>query len=109
MVGRSLDAHNECSAPALMEETPKALRVAVVEDDPRIQQLISAEITDEGCRPRALTPGNHARCLGRKFYWDDNLLDVYIRYLRQKVELDDAPNLINAVRGVGFILREQTN
>ena len=26
-----------------MEETPKALRVAVVEDDPRIQQLISAE------------------------------------------------------------------
>ena len=27
---------------------PKALRVAIVEDDPRIQQLISAEITDEG-------------------------------------------------------------
>ena len=48
MVGRSLDAHNECNAPALMEETPKALRVAVVEDDPRIHQLISAEITDEG-------------------------------------------------------------
>ncbi len=43
MVGRSQDAHNECSAPALVEETPKALRVAVVEDDPRIQQLISAE------------------------------------------------------------------
>ena len=42
MVGRSLDAHNECNAPALMEETPKALRVAVVEDDPQIQQLISA-------------------------------------------------------------------
>ena len=38
MVGRSLDAQNECSAPALMEETPMALRVAVVEDDPRIQQ-----------------------------------------------------------------------
>ena len=48
MVGRSLDAHNECNAPALVDETPKALRVAVVEDDPRIQQLISAEITDEG-------------------------------------------------------------
>lgn len=31
-----------------MEETPKALRVAVVEDDPRIQQLICAEISDEG-------------------------------------------------------------
>ena len=47
MVGRSQDAHNDCNAPALMEETLKALRVAVVEDDPRIQQLISAEITDE--------------------------------------------------------------
>ena len=31
-----------------MAETPKALRVALVEDDPRIQQLINAEITDEG-------------------------------------------------------------
>ena len=48
MVGLSQDAHNECSVPALMEETPKALHVAVVEDDPRIQQLISAEISDEG-------------------------------------------------------------
>ena len=54
MVRLSLDAHNECSAPALMEETPKALRVAVVEDDPRIQQLISAEITD---RVKALDAG----------------------------------------------------
>ena len=48
MVGCSRDAHNENNAPALMAETPKALRVALVEDDPRIQQLISAEVTDEG-------------------------------------------------------------
>ena len=46
---------------------------------------------------------------GENFYGDDNLLDVYIRYLRQKVELEDAPTLIHTVRGVGFILREQTN
>ena len=46
---------------------------------------------------------------GENFYGDDNLLDVYIRYLHQKVELNDAPTLINTVRGVGFILREQTN
>ena len=46
---------------------------------------------------------------GENFYGDDNLLDVYIRYLRQKVKLDDAPTLINTVRGVGFILRELTN
>ena len=48
MDGCSQAAHNERSAPAVMEETPQALRVALVEDDPRIQQLICAEITDEG-------------------------------------------------------------
>ena len=48
MDGCSQAAHNERSAPAVMEETPQALRVALVEDDPRIQQLIYAEITDEG-------------------------------------------------------------
>ena len=31
-----------------MEETTKALLIALVEDDPRLQQLISAEIVDEG-------------------------------------------------------------
>ena len=31
-----------------MEETTNALLVALVEDDPRLQQLISAEIVDEG-------------------------------------------------------------
>ena len=44
---------------------------------------------------------------GENFYGDDNLLDVYIRYLRQKVESTDRPALIHTVRGVGFILREE--
>ena len=42
---------------------------------------------------------------GEKFYGDDNLLDVYIRYLRQKIETKELPTLIHTVRGVGFILR----
>ena len=42
---------------------------------------------------------------GENFYGDDNLLDVYIRYLRQKIESKDAPTLIHTIRGVGFILR----
>ena len=46
---------------------------------------------------------------GKNFYGDDNLLEIYISYLRQKVGLDDSPTLILTVRGVGFILREQTN
>ena len=43
---------------------------------------------------------------GEDFFGDDNLLDVYIRYLRQKIEQKDAATLIHTVRGVGFILRE---
>ena len=42
---------------------------------------------------------------GENFYGDDNLLDVYIRYLRQKIETKELPTLIHTVRGVGFILR----
>ncbi len=44
---------------------------------------------------------------GEDFFGDDNLLDVYIRYLRQKIEQKDAATLIHTVRGVGFILREE--
>ena len=45
---------------------------------------------------------------GENFFGDDNRLDVYIRYLRQKIEIDEAPTLIHTVRGVGFILRDQS-
>ena len=44
---------------------------------------------------------------GEDFFGDDNLLDVYIRYLRQKIEQKGAATLIHTVRGVGFILRAE--
>jgi len=46
---------------------------------------------------------------GENFYGDDNLLDVYIRYLRQKIESPERPTLIHTVRGVGFILRDSSD
>ena len=39
------------------------------------------------------------------FFGDDNLLDIYTRYLRKKIEQPDLPTLIYTVRGVGFILQ----
>lgn len=45
---------------------------------------------------------------GENFYGDDNLLDVYIRYLRQKIEDKTTTPLIHTIRGVGFILREES-
>lgn len=42
---------------------------------------------------------------GDSWVGDDNLLDVYIRYLRKKIERPDLEPLIHTVRGVGFVLR----
>jgi two-component system response regulator MprA len=46
------------------------------------------------------------RVWGYDFGGESNVLDVYIRYLRQKLELDTETRLIHTVRGVGYVLRE---
>jgi two-component system response regulator MprA len=43
---------------------------------------------------------------GYDFGGDDNVLEVYIGYLRKKIEAGDEPRLIQTVRGVGYVLRE---
>jgi len=43
---------------------------------------------------------------GEDWMGDDNLLDVYVRYLRRKLEPAGRPTLIQTVRGVGFMLKE---
>jgi two-component system response regulator MprA len=42
---------------------------------------------------------------GAPFIGDPNLLDVYVGYLRRKIEKPGLPQLIHTVRGVGFMLR----
>jgi two-component system, OmpR family, response regulator MprA len=42
---------------------------------------------------------------GNPFIGDPNLLDVYVGYLRRKIERPGLPQLIHTVRGVGFTLR----
>ena len=37
-----------------------------------------------------------------------NVVDVYIRYLRKKLDDGFEPKLIHTVRGVGYVLREET-
>lgn len=34
-----------------------------------------------------------------------NVVDVYIRYLRKKIDEGFEPKLIHAVRGAGYVLR----
>ena len=40
------------------------------------------------------------------FGGESNIIEVYVRYLRQKTEIDGASRLIHTVRGVGYVLRE---
>jgi two-component system response regulator MprA len=44
---------------------------------------------------------------GYDFGGDDNVLEVYIGYLRKKTEQDGEPRLIQTVRGIGYTLREE--
>jgi two-component system response regulator MprA len=44
---------------------------------------------------------------GYDFGGDDNVLEVYIGYLRRKTEAGGEARLIQTVRGVGYVLREE--
>lgn len=56
------------------------------------------------------------RVLGRGFILEEvwgfdfpttaNSLEVYVGYVRRKLEVDDEPRLLHTVRGVGYVLRE---
>ena len=55
-----------------------------------------------------------SRALITQHVWDydfdttTNVIDVYINYLRKKVDADFTPRLIHTVRGAGYVLREET-
>ncbi len=44
---------------------------------------------------------------GYDFGGDDNVLEIYVGYLRKKLEAHGQPRLIQTVRGVGYVLREE--
>ncbi len=41
------------------------------------------------------------------FGGESNIIEVYVRYLRQKTESEGEPRLLHTVRGVGYVLREE--
>jgi len=44
---------------------------------------------------------------GYDFYGDDNVLEVYVGYLRKKLEAGGGSRIIHTVRGIGYVLREE--
>lgn len=59
--------------------------------------------------PRQVLPRDliYDRIWGYDFGGESNILEVYIRYLRSKLEADGEPRLIQTLRGVGYVLREE--
>jgi two-component system response regulator MprA len=47
------------------------------------------------------------RVWGYDFGGESNIIEVYVRYLRQKTEQENETRLIHTVRGVGYVLREE--
>lgn len=45
---------------------------------------------------------------GYDYFGDTNIVDVYIRYVRKKIEQEGESTLIQTVRGVGYVLKEQS-
>lgn len=43
---------------------------------------------------------------GYDYYGDTNVVDVYIRYVRQKLDAANPSLIIHTVRGVGYVLKE---
>ncbi|MCJ7514127.1 MAG: response regulator transcription factor [Anaerolineales bacterium] len=57
---------------------------------------------------QVLTRGQiYDRVWGYDFGGESNIIEVYVRYLRQKTEASGGPRLIHTVRGVGYVLREE--
>ncbi len=48
----------------------------------------------------------YERVWGYDFSGESNVIEVYVRYLRSKLEAGGRPRLIHTVRGVGYALRE---
>jgi two-component system response regulator MprA len=44
---------------------------------------------------------------GYDFGGESNIIEVYVRYLRQKLEESEEGRLLHTVRGMGYVLREE--
>ncbi|HEY57926.1 MAG TPA: response regulator transcription factor [Anaerolineae bacterium] len=103
-------------------EAPEVLRFADLELDTGTRQARRGDrIIDLSAReyellelfmkhPRQVLtrPQIYSEVWGHDFSGESNILEVYIRYLRRKLEAGGEPRLLHTVRGVGYVLREET-
>lgn len=103
-----------------MESAPDVYRYADLELNPRTRQVFRGgdpiELTAKEFDLLELFLRHPGQVLTREMIyehiWDydfggeSNIIEVYVRYLRTKLEVGGKPRLIQTVRGVGYALRE---
>ena len=103
-----------------MENAPDVYRYADLELNPRTRQVFRdgqlVELTAKEFDLLELFMRHAGQVLTREMIyehiWDydfggeSNIIEVYVRYLRTKLESTGKPRLIQTVRGVGYALRE---
>ena len=103
-----------------METAPDVYRYSDLELNPRTRQVFRAgqliELTAKEFDLLELFMRHAGQVLTREMIyehiWDydfggeSNIIEVYVRYLRTKLEVNDKSRLIQTVRGVGYALRE---
>ncbi|MGS2809639.1 response regulator transcription factor [Nocardia sp. MW-W600-9] len=99
----------------------KTVRVGQVEIDPAGHRVHAGgrqvELTKREFELLAMLAENVGIVLGREqilsavwgydFTTDTNVVDVFVSYLRRKLEADGVDRVVHTVRGVGFVLRER--
>jgi two-component system, OmpR family, response regulator len=102
-------------------DRPVALEVGQLRFDPETRTVTRAgreiELTAREFEVLELLARNGGQVVSRRRLleeiWDNeydgsaNIVDVYVGYLRKKLEDPDGPRLIRTVRGVGFVLESQ--
>ena len=101
-------------------ERPKVYRFEDLTLDTGTRQAIRTErvidLTAKEYQLLELFMRHPRRVLTREMIYDDvwgydfggesNIIEVYVRYLRQKLEVSGERRLIHTVRGMGYVLRE---
>jgi heavy metal response regulator len=100
--------------------TPPRLAIADLTLDPVTREVTRAgkriELTAREYALLEFFLRNRGRVLGRaliaQHVWGvdfdtfTNVIDVYVNYLRRKIDADFEPKLVHTVRGVGYVLKE---